>query len=327
MQEQQTQQAELLQEQIRELIKVGVGGKYKDNTDYTAKITEELELENRMVRGGVDRYVRQVTNASAKGQESTTLYGLVYQQKYITQLSNMLNQAISEMQKGTSGRHEIALKLLPQCLSRLAFNEQTYINSPNNWDAVSLIVLKNVINGISHRQTLNRLSVQVGSALEYEARFTYFRDKDKETFDKISKRLHTGKNVPMTQSKYLYKRTVFVYYMKKKNYVWDAWNKIDKVHLGTKMISYLEVLGLVKRVNRRIGANKTIIYVEATDRTIREIKDFNVMNEALNPEYMPMIMPPREWSYNPFVGGYYAKKYNQENKPEEIVQSLKKGDK
>ena len=30
MQEQQTQQAELLQEQIRELIKVGVGGKYND---------------------------------------------------------------------------------------------------------------------------------------------------------------------------------------------------------------------------------------------------------------------------------------------------------
>ena len=327
MQEQQTQQVELLQEQIKELIKVGVGGKYKDNSDYTAKITEELELENRMVRGGIDRYVKQVTNAANKGQESTTLYGLIYQQKYVDQLSNMLNKAISEMQKGTAGRHEIALKLLPQCLSRLAFNEQTYIDSPNNWDAVSLIVLKNIINGISHRQTLNRLSIVVGSALEYEARFTYFRDKDKTTFDKISKRLHSGKDVPMGKSKYLYKRNVFVYYMNKKNYVWNRWNKIDKVHLGTKMISYLEQLGLVKTVNRRIGANKTIIYVEATPRTLKEIKDFNGINEALSPEYMPMIMPPREWSYNPFVGGYYAKKYNQENKPEEIVKSLKKGDK
>jgi len=323
----QQSQSELLQEQIRELIKVGVGGKYKDKTDYTAKIAEELELENRMVRGGIDRYIKQITKAAATGQESTTLYGLIYQQKYIDQLSNMLNQAISDMQKGTAGRHEIALKLLPQCLSRLAFNEQTYINSPNNWDAVSLIVLKNVINGISHRQTLNRLSVQVGSALEYEARFTYFRDRDKETFDKIAKRLHRGNNMPMTKSKYLYKRTVFVYYMKKKNYVWDAWNKIDRVHLGTKMISYLEILGLVKTVNRRIGANKTIIYVEATDRTIKEIKNFNGINEALSPEYLPMIMPPRDWSYNPFVGGYYGKKYNQENRPEEIAKSLKKGNK
>ena len=325
--QQHQQQAELLQEQIKELIKVGVGGKYKDNTDYTAKITEELELEDRMVRGGIKRYVDAVTTAKSKGQESTTMYGLVYQQKYIDQLSNMLNQAISEMQKGTAGRHEIALKFLPQCLSRLAFNEQTYINSPKNWDAVSLIVLKNVINGISHRQTLNRLSVMVGSALEYEARFTYFRDKDKGTFDKISKRLHSGKNVPMGKSKYLYKRNVFVYYMNKKDYVWNRWNKIDKVHLGTKMISYLEIIGLVKTVNRRIGANKTIIYVEATDRTIQEIKNFNGINEALSPEYMPMIMPPREWSYNPFVGGYYGKKYNQENRPEEIAKSLKKGDK
>ena len=38
MQEQQTQQVELLQEQIKELIKVGVGGKYKDNSDYTLDI-------------------------------------------------------------------------------------------------------------------------------------------------------------------------------------------------------------------------------------------------------------------------------------------------
>ena len=102
----------------------------------------------------------------------------------------MLNQAVYAMQQGTAGRHEIALKFLPKCLSRLAFNEQTYTNSPKNWDAVSLIVLKNVINGISHKQTLNRLSVMVGSALEYEARFTYFRDKDRESFDKISKRLY-----------------------------------------------------------------------------------------------------------------------------------------
>ena len=40
----QQQQAELLQQQIKELIKVGVGGKYKDTTDYTKQIQDELEL-------------------------------------------------------------------------------------------------------------------------------------------------------------------------------------------------------------------------------------------------------------------------------------------
>ena len=142
----------------------------------------------------------------------------------------------------------------------------------------------------------------------------YYRIPRINTFDKISKRLHSGRSVPMGKSKYLYKKNVFVYYMNKKNYVWNRWDKIEKVHLGTKMISYLEQLGLVQTVNRRIGANKTIIYVEATPRTLKEIKDFNGINEALSPDYMPMIMPPREWSYNPFVGGYYGKKYNQEIK-------------
>ena len=44
----------------------------------------------------------------------------------------------------------------------------------------------------------------------------------------------------------------------------------------------------------------------------------NIKNEALQPKYLPMLMPPRKWEYNPFVGGYYGRKHNYENKPEDI---------
>ena len=36
-----------------------------------------------------------------------------------------------------------------------------------------------------------------------------------------------------------------------------------------------------------------------------------------------MIMPPMDWDYNPFMGGYYGRKYNQENKADEVVKSIK----
>ena len=39
-----------LAEQLKELVKVGVGGKFKDTSDYTAKIQEELEREQSLIK-------------------------------------------------------------------------------------------------------------------------------------------------------------------------------------------------------------------------------------------------------------------------------------
>ena len=44
-------------------------------------------------------------------------------------------------------------------------------------------------------------------------------------------------------------------------------------------------------------------------------------NEALHPEFMPMLMPPKEWS-NFFDGGYYGKKYNKDNNLKEVSNAL-----
>ena len=76
----------LMQTQLEELIKVGVGGKFKDREDYVSQVTIELEFEEAMLRGGINRYNKTVNEAKTKGQESTTIYGLVLQQKYILSL-------------------------------------------------------------------------------------------------------------------------------------------------------------------------------------------------------------------------------------------------
>ena len=60
-----------LQLQLEELVKVGVGGKYVNNSNYNEQIQEELEFEEAMLRGGINRYQKNVNNAVAKGQEST----------------------------------------------------------------------------------------------------------------------------------------------------------------------------------------------------------------------------------------------------------------
>ena len=103
-------QKTLLQQQLAELMRVGVGGKFKSNNteDYTNKITAELEHEEAMIRGGIQRYQKLIREAVKDNQESTTLYGIVYQQKYITKLSLLINQEIKNMIKGEAGNKQTA---------------------------------------------------------------------------------------------------------------------------------------------------------------------------------------------------------------------------
>ncbi len=321
---QSVEQKTLLQQQLEELVKVGVGGKFQDNEDYTKRIEEELHFEEAMIRGGIDRYQKLIREAVQGNQESTTLYGIVFQQKYITKLSEMINKDVLAMQDGGAGNKQTALKCVCQCLRQSAFNDdKKFIGNQHDWDTVSLIVLKNIIDGISGQTTLNKLSIKIGSALMLEARITIFKDQEKDKYNQIAKRLQ-GKNIPQNANRYQYKRNVWVYCMKKHKLDFDDWDKVDRLHLGNKMVEYCERLGLVKHQNRKRSRTKTITYVEATPKIITEIKNFNIKNEALFPKYLPMLMPPRDWE-NPFVGGYYGKKHNyKQQSAKEISNTLSK---
>ena len=57
-----SEQKTLLQQQLQELVKVGVGGKFKNNNteDYTKRIQDELEFEEAMIRGGITRYQKLI---------------------------------------------------------------------------------------------------------------------------------------------------------------------------------------------------------------------------------------------------------------------------
>jgi DNA-directed RNA polymerase len=310
-----------LQLQLEELVKVGVGGKYKDKANYIKVIQEELEHEEAMLRGGSNRYNKTVVDAKAKGQESTTLYGLVLQQKYITDVSEMINEDVRLMSSGKAGNHQTALKIICQCLPSTAFDKGVFLdNRPSIWDTCSLIILKNVIDGISDEITINKLSIQIATGLMQEARITQFKEQNKESYNKTARKL-AGKNIPQNANRYQYKSRVWTYMMNKNDLRFDDWTNVEKLHLGVKMISYLEKLGLVKHQNRKHRKDKTITYVEATPKIIEEIRNFNIKNELLFPKFLMMVAPPRDWS-SPFTGGYYGKRFNKENNPEEIANAL-----
>ena len=310
-----------LQLQLEELVKYGVGGKFNNKDNQIKVISEELEHEEAMLRGGLNRYNKTINEAKANNQESTTLYGLVLQQKYITDVSNKINEDVKLMTSGKAGNHQTGLKLICQCLPSTAFDKGVFLdNRPSVWDICSLIILKNVIDGISDEITINKLSIQIATGLMQEARITQFKDQNRESYNKTSRKL-AGKNIPQNANRYQYKSRVWTYMMNRNGLRFDDWTNVQKLHLGVKMLSYLENIGLVRHQNRKHRKDKTVTYVEATPKIIEEIKNFNIKNELLFPKFLPMIAPPRDWS-SPFTGGYYGKKFNKENKPEEIANAL-----
>ena len=114
-----------MQEQLQELIKVGVGGKFRDSNDYLKKVEEELKHEEAMMRGGIERYNHLMQSAQNKGQESTTMYGLYTQQKYIGKLSFLIHAKIKKIETGQVGVHQVAIKKISQCLPKTAFYSDT----------------------------------------------------------------------------------------------------------------------------------------------------------------------------------------------------------
>ena len=310
-----------LQLQLEELVKVGVGGKYRNKENYLKVIQDELEHEEAMLRGGKERYHLEVTKAKARREEGTTLYGLVFQQKYINLVSQMINDDIKQMTMGKAGNHQTGLKIICQCLPNTAFDNGVFIDKePRVWDVCSLIILKNVIDGISNEITINKLSISIANGLMQEARITHFKQVDKDNYLKTARKL-ADKNIPQRTDRYKYKAKVWTYMMNRHDLKFNDWTNVDKLHLGIKMLNYIEKLGLVKHQNRKVAKNKTVTYVEATPFIIEEIKNFNIRNELLFPKFKPMIAPPRDWA-SPFSGGYYGKKFNKENKPEEIADAL-----
>lgn len=309
------------QEQLLELQKLGVGGKYKNSDNYLKLIEKELDHEEVMVRGGQDAFLKSNKEAKEKGQESITLYGLIMQKSYISVLSEKIHNDIALMNTGKAGNYHTALKLICQCLPIDAFDNGVLIkDKPDAWDTCSLIILKNIIDGISGEITLNKLAIRIGNALMQEAKILRFKEQNQKVYDYVQKKL-SGKEIAQQKSKYKHKAKVWGYMMKRNNLEFTTWTNVEKLHVGVKAINYAEILGLVKHQNRKIAKNKTVTYVEATEKVIDDITKFNIKNELLHPKYMPMIMPPKDWS-NPFSGGYYGKKYNEKNNSKEIANAL-----
>lgn len=265
-------------------------GSVQNTCEQHLNYQRQLELETEMFTRGIERFQKALATAQANGEESTSPATHRLLRLGVDPLATALEAFIEAADSGKAGRRHIAVRFLSDTDSYVA----------------AFIALRVALDEVSSKPMAQHTALAIGSALEDEARFRFFIDseitgkdgtirKGKALFGKIKESLKHCQNRR-------HKRRVLVHSLNKVS-TWEAWTETDKLHLGMKMLELVVAsTGVITLTLTREG-RKTVQRVEATPEIDKWINDQNGRLEGLSPWFLPMIMPPKEWS-TPFDGGY-----------------------
>jgi DNA-directed RNA polymerase len=252
---------------------------------YEEKAQRQIELERKMQTLGIDRYDAAVKRAVKKETESNTEYGsklMAYSLKAVREyIDNLL--AIADSSK--PGRHHKAIKYLRMFPSNI----------------VAFIGLRVVLDGISQQRSLMQVALRIGDMLEDELRFRTLEENEPGLHKRIMRQTKR-KNERQ-------KSIIGTYVMNKFDISFDAWPKVDKVHLGQKVIEAVIVTTGLCEVrtyqvkHRDVASRKT--YLVPTAKTKEWIGAENTRNPLNTPMTLPCIIPPKPYT-NPVDGGYHS---------------------
>lgn len=256
-------------------------------------IARQVELEKEMSSLGVNRYRSQVQSAKEKGQESRTKYGM----GLISYGIEPVSQAIEAFVAGTKGpgRKHVAIKYLKHL----------------DANVVAYLTLRTAVDCMcnSTHAALQRVSLQIGSALENEAKYAKFKHDDEAYFKKVKKYVKEATSAR-------YKQAVANKGIQKAEIKWERWPARDRYLLGQKCIEIMieqtgwfdirKVPAKGRAYSHKLRSKKAVSYeVAATEKLTAWIMNKNARCEMLSPVFLPCLIPPRDWT-GPQDGGYHT---------------------
>jgi len=254
--------------------------------DNRSLLEQEYELENHMRKSGIDKFIKEVEKAKARGQEGTTMHGIMLMKHSVDKVSEGINEFIK---KASKGQAEQGFKIAPM----IAMLDP---------QLSAFLTIKTVINSISTVQSFVAITRSLGHIIEDEIKFEVWKDKDSKMFKILQEKM-----TKHTASRH-YRRYGLIKRCKKYIEVEDARPfSTQEYHLiGSKLLDILvKTTGLVEVRTMTHGRKKKNILVCATKETIEWIEKVNNFGQVLAPNYLPMITTPKRWETID-DGGYYT---------------------
>ena len=158
-----------------------------------------------------------------------------------------------------------------------------------------------ILDAVTRERTISSVASKIGKTLEDEARFTSIKKEHPRFFsamDAYMKREKRGQEFRINQQK----KAMRI----KDSYC--SWTATERVHVGLVCLEIFKSrTGLIEFTKRYLKAKRALTYVIPSDDCMRWIEDYHKNTEALNPVYMPMVVPPNRWvDGEPTSGGYQA---------------------
>ncbi|QRI64883.1 hypothetical protein JQ506_07795 [Shinella sp. PSBB067] len=249
----------------------------------TDLMAEQLRLEERMASLGVDKYRDAYQDNLQHGAASDSRSVKTALDAAIEPVAAAIEQFREEALAGKAGRRHSAVKAI------------------DGLDAVSVayITLKLVLDGIVRDRELTVLANRVGAFIETEQRLHSYEKKNPVGV-KNAQRLLESRTGHAD-----HRRRALMAICAQGQDGWTPWSTSDKVIVGIKLIEIVAVAtGLIEIETLKIK-RRPIAMVSITDRFKTWLDQLNLQSEIMFPEYLPCIVPPKDWD-GLTGGGYHS---------------------
>ena len=252
---------------------------------------EQARIESEMNGLGVERYQKNIRDAKLKGRESVTLYGVTLMKEALDVVNIGIDEYLKEALAGRTGPNQTSANIL-------------MLLDP---EVCAYLTLKYTIDGVSARSPLTRTAMKLANGLEDQFKFDLW--KNSEDSGRLFRIIKDRVNKKTTNR--VYRRYNLIRQMSKVEMLdHSPWTKVEKVHLGCKLIDLLiQTTGLMEVKTVQYKRRKRILYLQANEATIHWIEQLNKEGETIHPYFYPCVIPPKDWS-NMYNGGYHTSRIN-----------------
>ena len=256
----------------------------------TADLDKQERFERRQIKGGLERIQHNTKKLLEKDYASATVFGSASIETLLPYLIEFIDEKKEARKKVSVGGAGHLIQLLPYIFD-IDTESQAAITAKLTFDKIFSPRKENskVVNVVQ----------AIGSALEAESQMRYYESSAPGLFETLKKNYwHQAKGTE-------YKRKSMQTLMSKHEIdQWKAWNRIEKIKVGTWFLDCLLASSGWFERNVFMHRNKKQQFLVPTEKFLKNKEEIIRLAELFSPLAWPMLIEPRDWS--PLhEGGYY----------------------
>lgn len=245
-------------------------------------IEEQLSLEERMVTIGIGRYKFSKDKVIQKelGHALESSQRLI--KEFITPIAAELRRWIEEVTPGVNSKYRVLLREVDP-------------------EKAAYLTLRVIFDNFTMDKSLQYMASKIGTLIEDEIKFTKFEKESPEYYHTV---IDDFKRKGTVNYRHMHRTLTFK--AKERGIGVSSWGIKDRVAVGIKMLDL--VLSCTDLITKEVthGTKKqSNTRIKPSEKVLEWTSRFDHYAMLLNPDRMPCVIQPDEWSAID-QGGYYS---------------------